>query len=129
MNPQLLSLKTNTQPFSKTGQTGKIFLISNKIFIIPSPFFENCFIADFKEKAKLFNYLFSKQYSLIPYNNPLHAGVNFITDKSICLVSFSAKDIGKIIQNPDSNGAHRHDNINIVKNLTKKYVVILFVYH
>ena len=40
--------------------------------IIPPLFYKNCFITDFKEKAKLFNF-FSKQRSLISNNNSLPA--------------------------------------------------------
>ena len=36
---------------------------------------------------------------------------NYITDKSLSTVTFSAKDIGKNIQNLDSNKAHGHNNM------------------
>ena len=74
-------------------------------------FYENCFVTDFMENAKLFNVFFSKQCSHITNNSSLPADVNYITDKSS--VTFSAEDIGKIIQNLDSNKAHDHDNISI----------------
>ena len=76
-------------------------------------FYENRFITDFKEKAQLFNFFFSKQCSLIPNNSPFPADVNYITVKRLSTVTFSAKDIGKIIQNLDSNKAHGHDNLSI----------------
>ena len=90
----------------------KIFL-HKKIPIIPPLLYENRFIADFKEKAQLFNIFFSKQCSLIPNNSSLPADVNYITDKRLSTVTFSARDIGKIIQNLDSNKAHGHDNLSI----------------
>ena len=91
----------------------KIFLNNKKIPIIPPLFYENRFITDFKEKAQLFNILFFKQCSLIPNNSSLPADVNYITDKRLSTVTFSARDIGKIIQNLDSNKAHGHDKLSI----------------
>ena len=91
----------------------KIFLNNKKIPIIPPLFYENRFITNFKEKAQLFNIFFSKQCSLIPNNSSLPADVNYITDKRLSTVTFSARDIGKIIQNLDSNKAHGHDNLSI----------------
>ena len=38
---------------------------------------------------------------------------NYITDKHLSTVTFSAKDIGKIIQNLDSKKPHGQDNISI----------------
>ena len=92
----------------------KTFIKNNKkIPIIPTPFYENRFIINFKEKAQIFNIFVSKQCSLILNNNSLPANVNYITDKRLSTVTFSAKDIGKIIPNLDSNKAHGHDNISI----------------
>ena len=90
----------------------KTFLSNKKIPIIPSLFYDNRFIADFKEKAQLFNF-FSKQWFLTPNNSSLPADVNYVTDKRLSTVTFSAKDTGKIIQNLDSNKAHGHDNLSI----------------
>ena len=89
------------------------FLNNKKILIIPPLFYENFFITDFKEKAQLFNIFFSKQCFFIPNNSSLPADFNYITDKRLSTVTFSAKDIGKIIQNLDANKAHGHDNISI----------------
>ena len=55
----------------------------------------------------------NKQCSLISNNSSLPADVNYITDERLSTVTFSARDIGKIIQNLDSNKAHGHDNLNI----------------
>ena len=86
---------------------------NKKIPFIPPLFYENGFITDFKKKAQLFNFFFSKQWSLIPNNSSLPADVNYITDKRLSAVIFSAKDIGKIIQNVESNKTHVHNNISI----------------
>ena len=104
----------NTQKNSKVyWYLLKIFLNNKKIPIIPPLFYENRFITDFKEKAQLFNIFFSKQCSLIPNNSSLPADVNYIIDKRLRNCTFSARDIGKIIQNPDSNKAHGHYNLSI----------------
>ena len=49
----------------------------------------------------------------MPNNSSLPVDINYITDKRLSTVIFSAKVIGKIIQNLQSNKAHRHDNISI----------------
>ena len=104
----------NTQNNSKVyWSLLKIFLNNKKTPIIPPLFYENRFITDFKEEAQLFNILFFKQCSLIPNNSSLPADVNYITNKHLYTVTFSARGIGKIIQNLDSNKAHRHDNLSI----------------
>ena len=82
-----------------------------KTVILPL-FYKNRFITHFKEKKQLFNIFFSKQCSLIPNNSSLPADVNYITDKRLSTVTFSARDIGKIIQNLDSNKAHGHDDLS-----------------
>ena len=78
-----------------------------------------------RKKAQLFNIFFWKQCSLIPNNSSLPAGINYITDKRVSTVTFSARDIGKIVQNLDSNKTHGHDNLSI---RMLKYVMILLVY-
>ena len=104
----------NTQKNSKVNWSlSKIFLNNKKMPITPPLFNEKFFINDFKEKAELFSIFFSKQCSLIPNNSSLSADINYITDKRQFTVTFSAKDIGKIIQNLHSNKAHGHDNISI----------------
>ena len=55
----------------------------------------------------------NKQCSLISNNSSLPADVNYITDKRLSTVTFSARDIGKIIQNLDSNKTDGHDNLSI----------------
>ena len=104
----------NTQKKSKVyWSLLKIFLNYKKISITPPLFYENRFITDFKEKFKLLNFFFSKQCSLISNNSSLPADVNYITGKHLFIVTYSAKDIGKIVRNLDSNIAHEHDNISL----------------
>ena len=91
----------------------KNFLNNKKIRMIPLLFYKNRFITDFQEKVKLFKFFFSKQCCIIPNNSSLTADFNYITDNRLSTVTFSAKDIGKIIPNLDSNKAHEHDNTSI----------------
>ena len=84
-----------------------------KIPIISQLFYKNRFKTDFKEKVELFHFFFSKQCSVILNNTSVPSDVNHITDKRLSTLIFSAEDIGKIIQNLDSNKAHVHDNISI----------------
>ena len=94
----------------------KIFLNNKKIPFIPPLFYENHFITDFKEKAEHFNFYFSKQYSLILNNSSLPGDANYITDKRLSTVTFSAEDIGRIIQDLDSSEGYGHNiSIHILK--------------
>ena len=116
----------NTQKSSKVyWSLSKIFLNNNKKPVIPPLFYENQFITYFKEKAKLFNLFFSKQCSVIPNNSSVPAEINYSTDKRLSTVTFSVKDIGKIIRNLDSNKVRGHDNASV---WMLKHVVILFAY-
>ena len=80
----------------------KIFLSNKKVQLIPHLYFENRFITDFKEMAKLFNCFFSKQCSLLANHSKFSISLSFRTDKR-----FSVEDIGKIIQGLDHNKAHK----------------------
>ena len=91
----------------------KIFLNNKKIPLIPPLYYENIFITDFRGKAELFNCFISKQCSLLTNHRELPTSLSFRTDKLLSSVTFSAEDIGKIIQGLDHNKAHGHDNISI----------------
>ena len=70
-------------------------------------------MTDFKEKAELFNLLFSKQCSLIKNSSKLPSHLDYLTDNHLSYVSVSQDGIAKIIQNLDPTKAHGHDNISI----------------
>ena len=91
----------------------KGFLNNKKVPLISPLFHENCFITDFKEKAKLFNSFFAKQYSLIRNTSELPISLTFYNNNRLATVSFSHEDVGKIIQNLNPKKAHGHDNISI----------------
>ena len=104
----------NTQKSSKTyWSLLKIFLNNKKISLIPLLFHENCFITDFKEKAELFNSLFSNQCSLLKNCSKLPTNLRYITDKRLCIINFTTNNIEKIIVSLNANKAHGHDNISI----------------
>ena len=76
-----------------------MFLNNKKMPLIPPLYYDSRFTTDFKEKAKLFNSFFSKQYSLIYDNNSLPSYINYTTEKLLPTFALSVEDIGKIIQN------------------------------
>ena len=104
----------NTQKSSKTyWSLLKIFLNNKKIPLIPPLFHENRFITDFKEKAELFNSLFSNQCSLLKNCSKLPTNLRYVTDKRLRTINFTADNADKIIENFNPNKAHGHSNISI----------------
>ena len=86
-----------------------MFLNNKKIRTIVPLFNESRFITDFTKKSEDYIFFFCTMH---PYNSSLPADVNYIVDKRLSTVTFSAKDI-RNIQNLNSNKAHGHDNISI----------------
>ena len=80
------------------GSLLKLFLNNKKIAIIQTVFHGNKFAIDIKEKAKLFNAFFAKQYSLIDNNTNLSNHLIYLTEKCLNTKRFSEDDITKIIQ-------------------------------
>ena len=70
-------------------------------------------------------FFISKQCSIIPSNSSLPSDANCITDNRLSNVTFSAENIGKVIQNLNYSIAHGHDNISIHM---LKICVVLFKY-
>ena len=91
----------------------KRFWNNKKIPCIPSLFYENKLVTDFREKAEIFNSFFAKQCSLINSDSSLPCEIIKKTNNSLYSVRFSTKDILQIINNLDSNKAHGHDEISI----------------
>ena len=105
---------TNAEKSSKAyWSILKIFLNLKKISPIPPLFCYNCFITNFKGKAKLFNSSFADQCSLMSDASTLPSNFTLYTNNQLSTVTFSQDDIGKIIQNLKPNKAHGHDNISI----------------
>ena len=61
----------------------------------------------------MFNSYFAKQCSIIDNGNEIPSFLHPKTDKSLPNITFTEKDIEKIIQNLDSNKARGHGMINI----------------
>ena len=94
---RIASKLNNTQKNSKSYWSVLKWFLSNKKIPLRTPLFlENRFIIDFKEKAKLFNSLFSKQCSLINNNSKLTTSPSYLTDKRLSTSKFSAENLGKI---------------------------------
>ena len=94
---RIASKLNNTQKNSKSYWSVLKWFLSNKKIPLRTPLFlENRFIIDFKEKAKLFNSLFSKQCSLINNNSKLPTSPSYLTDKRLSTSKFSAENLGKI---------------------------------
>ena len=91
----------------------KSFHNSKKIPCIPPIFHENRFVTNFKEKAELFDSFFAKQCSIIDNGSEISSFLHPKTGKSLSNVTFTEKDIEKVIQSLDPNKAHEHDMISI----------------
>ena len=88
-------------------------LNGRKIPCIPPLFHDNKFIADFKEKSKIFNSFSAKQCSFIDNGTTLPSHFPLTTEKSLSDIDFSVEDIKNIISKLDSNKTHGDDMISI----------------
>ena len=61
----------------------------------------------------MFNSFFAKQCSVIDNGTEIPSFLHHKTDKSLSNITFTEKDIKKVIQNLDSNKAHGDDMISI----------------
>ena len=91
----------------------KTFLNNKKIPCIPPLLHSGKFIMAFKEKAELFNDLFTMQCSLVNNNSELPSVLTKKMCKLLSTVEFSTNDILKIIRNLNVNKAPGHDMISI----------------
>ena len=92
----------------------KRYLSNKKIPCIPSLFYENKLVTDFRKKAEIFNSFFARQQcSQINSDSSLPSKMIKKTDNSLYSVKFSTENILQIINKLDSNKAHGHDEISI----------------
>ena len=70
-------------------------------------------MSNFKEKANIFEDLFSKQSQPIPNNSTLQSIQTFETSNRLGTVDIDSKKILKLIQGLNSNKAYGHDGISI----------------
>ena len=101
MTKMLNNLQRNSKPYWSLLEC---FLSNKNIPLIPPLFHENKFVANFLEKAKLFNSLFSKQCSLINNASTLPTHIQYLTNSRLSSVTFSQDVIAKIIQNLKRTG-------------------------
>ena len=81
--------------------------------LIPSLFYKNRFITNFKEKTELFNSFFCKQCSFIASHSKLPTSLNYVIGNYLSWISIQSVELGKIIVSLDSNKACGHGNISI----------------
>ena len=91
----------------------KAFLNNKKIPVIPPIFHDNKYITDFKQKAEIFNSLFSKQCTPLINNSKIPLEYPQKSDESLSSITFEINDIENIIKNFDPNKSHGHDVLSI----------------
>ena len=88
-------------------------LFNNKKIPCISPLFhQDKYVTDFKKKAELFNFLFSKQCCSVIQNSS-KLPLTLSKKRSISSIIFNCNDIATIIRSLDPNKAHGHDMISI----------------
>ena len=107
---KLLDPKTSQKSYWSILKT---FLNNKKIPCIPPLLHQDKFVADFKEKASIFNNFFANQYSIVSNNSKLPVTLTRKTHESLSKIDFLTDYILKIIRNLDPNKAHGHDMISI----------------
>ena len=70
-------------------------------------------LADFQEKANIFNYFFAKQCSPIPSSSALSEKMSYMTKDRIKRICFGKSDVVKLIKVLYISKAHGHDGISV----------------
>ena len=73
----------------------------------------NKLVADFKEKARLFNDFFASKCTPITLDSSLARLIALNSESSLSTINFNNDDICKIIRCLSINKSHGHDNISI----------------
>ena len=110
LSNKLLDSKKNPKSYWSILKT---FLNNKKIPCIPPLSHNGKFIMDFKKKAELINYFFTRQCSLVKNNSKRLSVLTKKTCQSLSTVEFSIYDILKVIRNLNPNKGHGHDMISI----------------
>ena len=101
-----------------------------KIPIIPPLSVHGKIIANFKEKANLFNKYFSPQCNPLPNDSQLPENQTHITETKLSTFNIEDEDIYKIIKTLDINKTHGHNEVSIRmlklcdKNIVKSLSII-----
>ena len=93
-------------------QVPKDLSVNNKIPCIPLIFHDNRFVTNSKENAELFHSFFARQCSITDNGSEILSFIDTKTHKSLSDITFTEKDMEKIIQNLDSN-KDGHDMISM----------------
>ena len=88
------------------------FYCNNKIPCIPLIFHDNRFVTNSKENAELFHSFFARQCSITDNGSEILSFIDTKTHKSLSDITFTEKDMEKILQNLDSN-KDGHDMISM----------------
>ena len=91
----------------------KTFYNGKKVPITPPLFINNKFVADFQEKANIFNSFFAKQCLPIPSSSVLPAKISYMTKDRIKTICFGKSDVVKLIKVLVISKAHGHDGISV----------------
>ena len=91
----------------------KTIFNGKKIPLTPPLNVGNKLVADFKEKARLFNEFFASKCTPITNDSSLPRLVALNSESSLSAIHFNNDDILKIIRSLNINKAHGHDNISI----------------
>ena len=81
--------------------------------IIPPILNDNQYITDFKQKAEIFGFHFSKQCTPLISNSKVPSECSRKSNESLSSIAFEINDIEKIIKNLDPNKSHGHDMFSI----------------
>ena len=81
--------------------------------IIPPILNDNQYITDFKQKAEIFGFHFSKQCTPLISNSKVPSECSRKSNESLSSIAFEINDIEKIIKNLDPNKSHGHDMLSI----------------
>ena len=95
--------------------TLKMFLNNKKIIYISPLSQQNKYVTDFKENTEIFNLSNALLSNSLWWITPVNFSWHFLkkTEKVMSSISFSSKNITKIIWDLDPNKAHGHDMISI----------------
>ena len=87
---------------------------NSKIPLIPPLNLGSKLVADFKEKAGLFNELFSSKCTPVTSDNSLSRLVVLNSESSLSAIGFNNDDILKIIRSLNVNKAHGNDTVSVI---------------
>ena len=91
----------------------KGLLNGKKILCISPVFHGDKYVFDFQEKSETFNSFFADQCPLIWNGSVLPSELPLQTDSTLFSCHFAKEGIFRIINKPDPNKAHGHDEISI----------------